>query len=170
MPVGVAIVIGSLTFVFAQTKTEPSNGRFPNGDQREFARIPPPPPFGPAPGAIDPRMFAELDLTDAQQTAIRALMDNARTASGVYFEKLRVVEAQLGDTTGSEAFDEAAARQLLKTRGEIQTEIEIIRLKTDSAIRNLLTAEQLARLDLLKSRRPDFPPAGPRPPMPPPPQ
>src|SRR5215213_2856453 len=128
-PFGLAILIGSLTFSFAQTKTA-ENGQFPKGERREFGRMP---PFGFAPGGINPRALEQLSLSDEQKTQIRALQESARSASAVYFEKLQVVQEKIKDTTESEAFDETEARKLLKTRGEIQTELEIISLKTDSA-------------------------------------
>lgn len=163
-PVGLVILFGSLTLVFAQTKTESG---FPKGERREFGRMPP--PFGFAPGGINPRALEQLSLTDEQKKQIQTLQENARAASKVYFEKLQVVQEKIKDTTEGEAFDEAEARRLLKTRGEIQIELEIIRLKTDSAVYNLLTAEQIARLDLMKQQRPsrdEFPPRdGMRPPQ-----
>lgn len=165
LPTGLAILIGSLTFAFAQT-TPGKNNQFPRDGRREFGRVPP--PFGFAPGGISPRALEQLNLTDAQKTGIRTLMENSRTASRVYFEKLQVLDEKIKDTTESEAFDEAQARTLLKTKGEIQLELEIIRLKTDSAIRNLLTAEQIAQLDLMREQRPPRPPQdGFRPPVPP---
>jgi len=165
-PIGLAILFGSLTFVFGQTKSE-TNNQFPKGERREFGRVPPPNGF--APSGLNPRALEQINLTDEQKTQIRQLQENARSASAVYFEKLQVVQEKIKDTTEGESFDETQARQLLKTRGEIQTEIEIIRLKTDSAIFNLLTAEQIAKLDLLKQERPEFPPrdGGFRPPVPP---
>ena len=106
---------------------------------------------------LNPRLLEQLNLTDAQKKQIRTLEDNARAASQTYFEKLMVAQEQLKDITEAESFDEAQARQLLKTKAEIQTELEIIRLRTDSAIFNILTAEQIAQLKLLKQQRPEFP-------------
>jgi Spy/CpxP family protein refolding chaperone len=154
-PFAMAIVIGSLTFNYAQTKTD-TNGQFPKGNGREFGRMPP--PFGFAPTGLNPRSLEQISLTDEQKTQINKLQENARSSSEVYFEKLQVIQEKIKDTTEGESFDESAARKLLKTRSEIQTELDIIRLKTDSAIFNLLTAEQIAKLDLLKQQRLEFPP------------
>ena len=169
-PVVLVVLFGSLTFIFGQTKTNPKR-EFTPGEKPDFGKMPPPPPpFGFAPNGLNPRVLDRLNLTDAQQQQIRALEENARSASQVYFEKLQVVREKIKDTTEGETFDEAAARAFLKTKGEIQVELEIIRLKTDTAIINLLTAEQIARMDLLKQEeRPGFPPpdGGFRPPPPP---
>lgn len=165
LPVWLLILFGSVTFVFGQTKNI-GDGQFPKGDRREFGRVPPPNGF--APTGMNPRALEQINLTDEQKTQIGKLQENARSASAVYFEKLQVVQEKIKDTTEGESFDETQARQLLKTRGEIQMEIEIIRLKTDSAIFNLLTPQQIAQLDLLKQQRPEFPPRdGFRPPIPP---
>lgn len=153
-PFALAIVIGSLTFAFAQSKGE-RGGKPPRGEQGEFGRMPPPDGF-------NPRMFEELGLTDDQKKQIQTLEESSRTASQTYFEKLRVIQEQIKDTTESEVFDEAQARGLLKTKAEIHTELELNRLKKDFAFRNLLTAEQIAKLDTLKAKRaefrPNFPP------------
>jgi Spy/CpxP family protein refolding chaperone len=160
-PVGLAILIGSLTFIFGQTKSDTIR-QFPQDEKQEFGRMPPPPPFGFAPNGLNPRMLEQLNLTDEQKKQIHTLEENAHSSSEVYFEKLQVIQEKIKDTTEGESFDESAARKLLKTRGEIQTELEIIRLKTDSAIFNLLTAEQIAQIDLLKQQRPEFPPIPPQ--------
>lgn len=162
-PVGLAILLGSLTFLFAQTKTVPDE-QFPKGEKREFGRISPPPRPGFAPDALNPRLFEQLNLSDEQKQQIRVLQETARSESEVYFETLEVLREKIKDTTETESFDEGQARKLLKTRAEIQIELEIIRLKTDSAVYNLLTAEQIAKLGLLKAERREF-----RPEMPPPP-
>lgn len=165
-PIGLAILIGSLTFVFGQTKTT-KKSQFIQDEKQEFGNVPPP-PFGFGPGGLNPRDLDRLSLTDEQKTQIHALEENARANSKVYFEKMQVIEEKIKDTTEGESFDETAARQLLKTRADIEIELEIIRLKTDSAIYNLLTAEQIAKLGLLKEQRPEFPPrTGFRPPVPP---
>jgi Spy/CpxP family protein refolding chaperone len=162
-PVGLAILIGSLTFIAGQTKTPP-DGQFPNGDRSDFGR-PGPPSFGFAPDGLNPRLLDRISLTDEQKKQVRTLEDAARSSSEVYFEKLIVVQEKIKDTTEGESFDEAAARRLLKTKGELETELTIIRLKTGMAVYNLLTAEQIA---LLKQERPEFPPQdGFRPPVPP---
>ena len=90
-PVAVAILIGSLTFIFAQTKSE-TGGQFPKGERRDFGRMSPP---GFAPNGLNPRLLEQLNLTDAQKKQVRTLEDNARTASQTYFEKLMVVQEQI---------------------------------------------------------------------------
>ena len=164
-PVVLVLLTGSLSFIFAQTSKE-AGGQFPKGERRDFSRRP---PSGLAPNGLHPRLLEQLNLTDEQKQKIRTLEEKARSDSQVYFEKLVVVQEKIKDTTESEAFDEAQARALLKARNEIQTELEIIRLRADSTVYNLLTAEQIARLGILREQRPEFPPKdGFRPNVPPP--
>lgn len=153
VPFALAVLIGSLTFSFAQTKN-------PNIKRGEFGAT----PVNFAPGGLHPRLLAQLNLTDAQKTQIAALQENARSSSQEYFDKLRVIEEQLKDLTESGAFDETEARQLLKSKADLQIELEVIRLKTDTAVLNVLTAEQIAKLTQLRQQQPpQF-----RPNMPPP--
>lgn len=159
MPFAAAVLLGSMTISFAQTKTETKP--FGKGRHGEFGKIPPP-------NGFNPRIFEQLDLTDAQKTQIQTLMENSRTASQAYFEKLRAFDDRLRGLAESEAFDEAQARQILRSKADVQIELDLIRLKTDAAVYDLLTAEQIAKFDLLKSQRPNFPPRGEfRPDMPP---
>jgi Spy/CpxP family protein refolding chaperone len=155
-PIGLAILLGSLTFIFAQkseTDTRPPHGK-------EFGRMPPP-------NGMNPRLLDQLSLSDEQKQKIHTLEQSSQTDAQTYFEKLRVIDEKIKDTIETESFDEAQARQLLKAKSEIQIELEINRLKKDSAIFNILSAEQIAKLELLKQQRPEFPPNGFRPDMPP---
>jgi Spy/CpxP family protein refolding chaperone len=150
MPFVIAILLGSLTFVFGQSgKNDFSNSKA--AAPRE-GRMPPPP------DGFNPRILDRLNLTDAQRTEIGKLHDKSRTDSQVYFEKMQVAQEKLKDIIESGTFDEAQARQIIASKTSAMTELEVIRLRTDMAIRNLLTAEQIAQMDLLKSQRPDFPP------------
>lgn len=160
MPMAAAIILGSLTISFAQTKTETKP--FGKAGRGDFGKMPPP-------NGFNPHLFEQLGLTDAQKTQVQTLMENSRSVSQTYFEKLRAFDEQLKGFAESEAFDEAQARQILKSKADVQIELDLIRLKTDAAVYDLLTAEQIAKLDLLKSQRPNFPPRGEfRPDMPPP--
>lgn len=160
IPMILAIVIGSLTFSFAQTggKSNAPGERHGGG-----------PGFGPGGGGIPPHVLGQLNLTDAQKTQIATLQSDARAASHPYFTAIQTADAQLQTLVESGNFTEAAARQILATVTQAQTELEVIRLKTDAAIYALLTAEKKTLLATLKQQRPDFP-RGERPDFPPPPQ
>ena len=122
---------------------------------------PPPPPGERGPGGPrgeDP-MFRQLNLTDAQKQQIKALRDKARTDSENYREQLEGIGEQMHAIVEGSTFDEAAARALLAKEAQLETELKLIRIRTDNAIHNLLTAEQKAKLDEL--RRNHMPPPRP---------
>ncbi len=122
---------------------------------------PPPPgqrgPGGP-PRGEDP-MFSQLNLTDAQKQQIKALHEKARTDSEAYHDQLEGSREQMHAIVEAATFDEAAARVLLAKEAQVETELKLIRIRTDNAIYNVLTAEQKAKLDQL--RRNHMPPPRP---------
>lgn len=145
--------IGSLIVGFAQQGR--SGGRqFQPGAQVNGDVPPPPPPMPPppggAPGGLHPRLLEQLNLSDAQKEQVRSLHESARTSAQQYFEQVRAADEQLRTITEAATFNEAQARQLLAAKSQAMTELEIIRLRTDSAVYNLLTAEQKASLEQLK--------------------
>ena len=114
------------------------------------------PPFGGPhgrPGGLNPRVLEQLNLTDAQKTQIKTLMDASRTGGQQYFDQVRTADQSLRALVESGNFDETQARQLLTSKAAAQTELEFNRLKTDAAIYNLLTADQKAQLKTLKTER-----------------
>ena len=162
LPVALLILIGSLTFVFAQTSKK-SDEKFPGGDRKGFR-----PPRGLRGDGLPPPVLEKLNLSDAQKAQIKTLEEESRTASKTYFDKLAALDKDLRAATGGETFNENEARQILSSRAQIMTELELIRLKTGAAVRALLTAEQKAQLEQLKRERPEPPRDGFRPGMPPP--
>lgn len=149
-PFMLAILIGSLTFAFAQTK---DGGRGFDGK-----RPPRGEGFGPPPGGLPPHVFEKLNLTDTQKEQIEAFRTNSRDAGKEYFEKVRTADEQLRTMVEAGNFNEESARQIINAKTSAQTELELIRLRTDAAIFGILTAEQKAQLAQLKEERPPFPP------------
>lgn len=156
VPVVLAILIGSLTFIFAQ------NGDSHTGKSHSGANTGAPGrggDFGFG-GGIPPQILNRLNLTDAQRTQISTLESDARTASQTYFETIRTADEQLRALTTSGTFDETQARQILATKTQAQIELEIIHLRGEAAIYNLLTAEQRTLLAQLRQQHFDFPRGG----------
>ena len=151
-PVLLAIVIGSLTFAFAQTK---DGGRSFDGK-----RPPRGEGFGPPPmrGGFPPHVFEKLNLTDAQKQQIETLQTSLRDSGKEFFEKIRTADEQLRTMVESGSFNEENARQIIIAKASAQTELELIRLRTDAAVFGILTVEQKAQLAQLKEERPPFPP------------
>ena len=147
-PFAIAVLVGSLTFAFAQDKND--FGKRKIGDRLE-RRMPPP-------NGLHPRMLEQLNLTDAQKEQIQAIETSSRDASKENFDKMRTFDEQLRKLIESGTFDEAQARQILNAKSQTMIELEIIRLRTDAAVLKILTTEQKAQLEQLKQQRPEFPP------------
>lgn len=150
-PLAIAVLVGSLTFVFAQDRND--FGKRKNGDRTARRMLPPP-------NGLNPRMLEQLNLTDAQKEQIRAIETSSRDASKENFDKMRGFDEQMRKLIESGTFDEAQARQILNAKSQMMVELEIIRLRTDAAVLKVLTAEQKAQLEQLKKQRPEFPPRG----------
>lgn len=157
IPVAIVILLGSLTFIFAQTAEDNASRPRP-GKIGELA--PPPPPPGDHRGGFGPHIIDQLDLTDAQKEQIHAMEFASREASKEYFGKVRAADDQLRMMIESGNYSEAQARPVLKDKAQNMTELELIRLGTDAAIQKLLTAEQKTQLAQLREKRPPFPPGG----------
>ena len=156
-PFTLAILIGSLTFMFAQTNKTDFDGSKRGGQNAH--RMPPP-------NGLNPRLLDQLNLTDAQKQQIQALQSSSRDASKANFDKVRTSDDQLRALVESGSFNEDAARQILNTKAQAMVETELVRLRTDAAVLKILTTEQKAQLETLKQQRPepphgDFPPPAP---------
>ena len=153
LPMLLAIVVGcSMTFIFGQTNDK-RDGQSAGKDGKGFRR------GGPDGGrgeGIPPQVLDKLNLTAAQKQEIQTLQDAARTSSKENFDKIRAFDDQLKAMIDGGTFDEAQARQILTNKSALVTELEIARIKTDIAVKNILTTEQKAQLDALKQQRHDF--------------
>ena len=146
MPFLLAVLVGSLTFAFAQKKDD--QGQF-DGGKHGF-----PPHDGMRGGGIPPPILEQLNLTDAQKTQLKALREASRTSSQTYFETIKSADEKLRALVDGGTFTEEAARPILNEKAQAMTELELIHLKTDQAVKNILTAEQKAQLETLKKQGP----------------
>ena len=146
VPFALAILIGSLTFAFAQSSgNDFSNPKTDGGKERHM------PPNG-----LHPRILEELNLTDAQKEQIAAIQTSCRNASKENFDKIRTADEQLRNLVEGENFNEEQARTILTTKAQAMTELEIVRLRADVAILKVLTAEQKTQIEQLKQQRSKF--------------
>ena len=132
------VLVGSLTFSFAQT-----GGR---GDGSRGGG------HGEGGGLLNLRLLEQLNLTAEQRTQIETLRATSRTASEPLVAQLETIREQLRTATANGAFNETAVREILAARARVTIELEVIRLRTEAAIYNLLTAEQRALLEQIRSR------------------
>lgn len=155
VPFTLAVLLGSLTFAFAQT-TQKNVGKVKTEGRGER-------PMSPDGGGrgmgLHPRVLEQLNLTDAQKEQITQIQTAARESSKENFDKTRAADEQLRTMVESGTFDEAQARTILNAKAQAMVENDINRLRSDAAIFKILTTEQKAQLEQLKQQRPE-PPQG----------
>jgi Spy/CpxP family protein refolding chaperone len=98
------------------------------------------------PGGGEGMMFRNLDLTNEQNDQIKKLHEAEKAASETIREQLKTIHEQLRTATKDGAFNESAVRTLLAQTQQPELELEVLHLKTRTAIYNLLTPAQKAKL------------------------
>ncbi|MBO2622180.1 Spy/CpxP family protein refolding chaperone [Shewanella algae] len=99
-----------------------------------------------------------LDLTDAQKTEIKALMDQHRSSMSRPDKETRAAhraEMQALMTSGN--FDEAKAKEIIEQRQQVREQHMLERMKLHNQIYNLLTPEQQAKFKERMDRRGERP-------------
>lgn len=156
IPFLLAVLLGSLTVIFAQSSKD---GAKQPRSNTNFT-VPPPPPhhpgFGPH-GGLPPQVLEQLDLTDEQITKISKIRENAHNNERSYFEKVWVADNKLRELSQPDNFNENQARQTLTAKAQAMTELELIRLRTDAEIYGVLTPQQISQVEILKQQRPERP-------------
>lgn len=157
IPVAIAILFGSLTYIFAQKADVNMPPPPPAGFRGDF-----PPPPRPEDGRHGPgaNAYEKLGLTDMQKEQISAMENASREASKEFFGNVMAADGQLRLMAESGTFSAEHARPILKDKAQNMTEIELIRLGTEAAIQRVLTAEQKTQLAQIREQRPPFPPGG----------
>ncbi|MDX2040217.1 MAG: Spy/CpxP family protein refolding chaperone [Acidobacteriota bacterium] len=123
------------------------------GAQQRPGRPDGPPPAGQR-GPGEDRIFERLNLTAEQKQKIETLRDQQHEAAEPYHNQLRDLREQMSAIVEASTFNEAAARAVIAKEVQIEAELKLIRVRTDNAIHNVLTAEQKAKLeDLRRNRR-----------------
>lgn len=120
----------------------------------------PPPPGQRGPEGPDggDKVFERLNLTEAQKQKIESLREKQHSDSQQYQEQMQSLHEQMRAIVEAGSFDEAAARALIAKESQAMSELNLIRVRTDNAVHNTLTAEQKAKLDELRrnQRRPGY--------------
>ncbi|MGB5605009.1 MAG: Spy/CpxP family protein refolding chaperone [Gammaproteobacteria bacterium] len=99
------------------------------------------------------RLEKNLDLSTEQRTAVREIMQNARTARRAYRDILLDNRLALHDLMEAEDFDEQEARRLAEIQGDHMAELMVLRARTQADIRAQLTAEPREKLSGLHRER-----------------
>ena len=167
IPIALALMLGSLTYMFAQS-SDTSSSKPLTEAQTDFG---PPPPGGfrggpsghggpGGPGGFTPMLLDQLSLSDTQKEQVRAYESAARETSKEHFSRITAADEQLRLMVDSGTFTDARARPIVKAKSNAMAELELIRLGTEASIQQLLTTEQKTQLVQLKGKRPSFPPGG----------
>ncbi|MDT8420140.1 MAG: Spy/CpxP family protein refolding chaperone [Desulfuromonadales bacterium] len=94
------------------------------------------------------QMATALDLTEAQQTRIRAILENKKEQHQDMFEQRRADRQQMREFKSASSFDEAAFRVMAEKRAAQRIDMQVERMKTKQQIFALLSADQQAKADI----------------------
>ena len=94
-----------------------------------------------------------LDLSEAQQTQVRELMDQQREATRPIHEKAMAARKALRDTIDADTVDEAAIRQRSAEVAAIDADLAVAEARLRQAVWQLLTGEQQQKLRELRAKR-----------------
>ena len=106
----------------------PPGGRMGKGSGRHFARL-----------------ARALDLTDAQKTQVKAILETEREKVAPLRQKLAETREKIRRAVEATPFDEAAVRSLASSQNETRTELMVSRARVKSQIFALLSPEQRER-------------------------
>lgn len=159
--VAMLLIVGA---IFATAQSGPS-GRPP----RQQGVQPPPPPPPPPPFGLPrlDRLAHDLNLTEAQQTEIKAFFDTERSTIDSLMKKMDAERKQLDAATTGGQFDEAQVRALASQQAQTMTDMIVEHKRIEAKIYSLLTQEQRSKFDQLRQRREPPPPPPDRPEPPP---
>jgi Spy/CpxP family protein refolding chaperone len=114
-----------------------------------FRGPPPGPGFGPSGGDLraPPRFLAGLHLTDDQQDKVFAILYAAAPAMREQSKALHKAHEALRDLNESPQYDERRVKGLADSAAKADSELTVLRVRTEHGIFALLTAEQRKQLD-----------------------
>lgn len=132
-----AVTLASLTSLGANAWAGPGGG--PGG------------PFGHDLFSAE-RLASELDLSDAQRSAVDQLMDNTREQARPYVRTLIAQHKAMRALVDAEPFDEAAVRRQAAEGMSAMTELAVIRARSEHELRKLLSPAQRDKLQDMHGR------------------
>jgi Spy/CpxP family protein refolding chaperone len=96
-----------------------------------------------------------LNLTDAQQTQIRQIMDNQKTTVKPLFQQMGQSHQAMRQLVQSGNFDEAKARSIATQQAQNMIELEVQKAKMESQMFQVLTPDQKSKMVAFMSKRHD---------------
>jgi periplasmic protein CpxP/Spy len=122
----------------------PAFGQMPPGGPTHPREVPP----LERPGLGGPMPFLRgLDLSDAQDEQIFRIFHEQAPALREQMKNARRVRQQMNEAVHAEKFDRARVRELAQAHGKALAELEVMHAESMRKVREVLTAEQRARLD-----------------------
>lgn len=100
------------------------------------------------------RLKSVLNLSAEQLTAIAAIQEEGRTEASRLKAELRAKRHAMMAYVSSTSADQAKAMEHLQDVEAIRTQLSALRLQTWFKIRDVLTPEQLQRMQILREKRP----------------
>jgi len=97
---------------------------------------------GMGPGNRFARMVKKLDLTEAQQEQVKAILESEREKAAPLLQQLAESREKIRKAIEAERLDEAAVRTLAASQNETRVELVVSRARARSQIFALLTPEQ----------------------------
>jgi Spy/CpxP family protein refolding chaperone len=99
-----------------------------------------------------PELAAILDLTEAQQGQIEAILDEELPAIDALRDRLRDAHQAFRASHPPGAFDEAAVRAFAEAQSKTHVELMVAGARTMSRIHSVLTPEQQEQLQQMRGR------------------
>ena len=93
-----------------------------------------------------------LDLSDAQQTQIRAILDQNLTVAQPLLAQLEQTHQAFEQAVGSGQTNDATLQPLANQLGQEVAQLAIIKAKATAQVHAVLTPDQLARAEKIRGR------------------
>jgi protein CpxP len=103
------------------------------------------------PGGILGPAFQRLDLTDAQRSRIKEIVDSHRNDLRALGDKAMAAHQALDDATASDSFDEATVRMKAAEVGAVDADMAVMRARVYNEVYQILTPDQQKQLKQLQT-------------------
>jgi periplasmic protein CpxP/Spy len=151
--VATLLLAGSLSAFAASPADGDSHFNCPRPDSHDFRGPPPGPPHGPRFGGFPgegwggpPPFLAGLHLTEDQEDKVFAIVHAAAPALREQEKALRKAREALRDLNESPQYDESRVKGLADSAAKADSQLIVLRARTEHEILALLTPEQLKQL------------------------
>jgi Spy/CpxP family protein refolding chaperone len=111
--------------------------------------------FGPSPEHIVAFMTDALDLTDAQQTQAKAILEKEKPNFKTLMQQMAAGHKQMRTLEESATFDEVAVRAQATQQAQAMTELIVAKARVKSELFAILTADQKAKASKIMNRHED---------------